>query len=73
MRGTSIFAIALIIVGMLALAYLGITYTIPKKAVDVGPIHITKDEKRTIALPPVLGVIALIGGIVVLVFDQRKK
>jgi hypothetical protein len=73
MRVTSILAIALIIVGMLAMAYQGITYTIPKKSVDVGPIHVTKDEKHKAPLTPVLGAIALIGGIMVLVFDQRNK
>jgi len=73
MRRTSILAIALIVVGILALTYQGITYTVPKKTVEVGPVHVTKDEKHTVPLSPVLGAIALIGGIVVFVVDRDNK
>lgn len=71
MSGRSILGIALIAVGILALAYQGFSYTVPKKAVDLGPIQITKEERHTIPLPPILGALALIGGIAVLVLDRR--
>ena len=63
--------IALIVLGVLALAYQGFSYTVPKKAVDLGPIQVTKEERHTVPLPPILGALALIGGIVVLVIDRR--
>jgi len=65
--------IVLIVLGVLALAYQGFSYTVPKKAADVGPIHITKDERHTVPLPPILGALALIGGLAVLVVDRREK
>lgn len=66
MSGRTLLAIVLIVIGAVALAYQGITYTTHKKVLDVGPIEATKEEHHTIPLPPVLGAIALIGGLVVL-------
>jgi hypothetical protein len=73
MGGKSILGIALIVLGIIALAYQGFSYTVPKKAVDVGPIHVTRDEKHTVPLPPILGALALIGGIAVLAMDRRDR
>ena len=63
--------VVLIVLGVLALAYQGITYTTHKKIVDIGPIQATKEERNTIPLPPILGVIALVGGVVILAADRR--
>lgn len=71
MSGRSVLGIALVVLGILALAYQGFSYTVPKKAVDLGPIQVTKEERHTIPLPPVLGALALIGGIAVLVTGRR--
>jgi hypothetical protein len=46
MSGRSVLGIVLIAGGILALAYQGFSYTLPKRAVDVGPIHLTKDERH---------------------------
>lgn len=54
--------IILIIVGIIALAYGGITYTTHKKVIDMGPIQAEKKESHNIPLPPVLGVLAIVGG-----------
>jgi drug/metabolite transporter (DMT)-like permease len=64
--------IILLIVGVLALSYQGFTYTTQKKVLDVGPIQATKQEHHTVTLPPILGALALIGGVVVLVSDRRS-
>ena len=64
--------IVLIVLGIVALAYGGITYTKREKVVDLGPIHATKDTKQTIPLPPVLGGIALVGGIVLVAAGSKK-
>lgn len=63
--------IMLIIVGLIALAYQGITHTTHKDIVDVGPIHATKTEHKTIPLPPVLGGAALIAGVVLLASSRK--
>jgi drug/metabolite transporter (DMT)-like permease len=71
MSGRIWLGIALIILGIIALAYQGFSYTVPKKEVDMGPIQVTKQEKHTVPLPPILGALALLGGLVVIVTDRR--
>lgn len=66
-------AIVLIVVGVIALAYGGISYTREKKVLDIGPIEATTKTRETIPLPPVLGVAAIAGGIVLLVVSARKR
>ncbi len=65
--------IVLIVLGALALAYGGFSYTKREKIVDLGPIQATAETKETVPLPPVLGAIALAGGIVMLVMGSRKS
>jgi len=59
--------IILIALGLLGLAWGGFTYTTSKKVVDIGTIHATRDVKHYVALPPIAGAAAVIGGIVLLV------
>ena len=73
MSGRTIIGFALLILGFIALAYQGFTYTVPKKAVDLGPIQVTRQERHSVPLPPILGALALIGGIAVLVLDRSSK
>jgi uncharacterized membrane protein YidH (DUF202 family) len=72
MRGSTILAIVLIVIGVIALAYQGITYTTQKKIIDLGPIQATKEEHHTIWLPPIVGIAALIGGVGMLVLSKRS-
>jgi uncharacterized membrane protein len=67
-----VIGIVLVLIGIFSLAYQGFTYTTQKKVVDLGPIQATKEEHHTVPLPPILGALALIGGIVVLVSDRRN-
>ena len=73
MKKTMIIGIALIVLGVGALAYQGITYTTREKIIDIGPIHATKDTKKTIPLPPILGGCALVGGIVLVLMGSGAK
>ena len=72
MRPKIIIAIILIALGIVAFAYQGITYTTREKVVDLGPIQVTAEKNRTLPLPPIVGAIALVGGIVLLVVGSRK-
>lgn len=64
--------IVLIVIGVIALAYQGISYTTHKKVLDIGPIQATREERHTVPLPPILGALALIGGVVIIVTDRRR-
>jgi hypothetical protein len=66
-------AVVLIVVGVIALAYGGISYTREKKVLDIGPIEATTKTRETIPLPPVLGAAAIVGGIALLVVSARKR
>jgi hypothetical protein len=72
MKTTALLGLILVVLGALALAYQGITYTTHKKVLDIGPIQATETEHKTIPLPPILGGIALVGGIVLLVAGSKK-
>ena len=71
MKAASIVGILLIVLGVIALGYQGISYTTQKKVVDIGPIHATKDEHKTIPLPPILGAMALVGGVALLMAGNK--
>jgi uncharacterized membrane protein YidH (DUF202 family) len=66
-------AIVLIVDGVIALAYGGISYTREKKVVDIGPIEATTKTRETLPLPPMLGVAAIAGGVVMLLVSGRRR
>ena len=72
MKTATIAGIVLLLLGVISLAYQGISYTTQKQVVDIGPIHATEDQKHNIPLPPVLGGILLVGGIVLLMTGSEK-
>jgi len=65
--------IILIVLGIVALIFGGISYTKKEKVFDVGPIHATAEHKKTIPLPPLLGAVSLIGGVILLVVGGRNS
>ena len=72
MKPSAVLGAVLIVLGLLALAYQGITYTSRETVIDIGPVHATADRQKTLPLPPVLGIVAVVGGVVLLagVHDQ---
>ena len=73
MNMLKIVGIILIVLGIVALVFQGITYTTQKNIINMGPIHATAEEKKTIPLPPILGAIALAGGIALLFVAGKKE
>jgi uncharacterized membrane protein len=71
MKSATLIGIVLVILGIVALAYQGFTYTKREKVLDVGPIHATRDENKHVSLPPVVGGLALVGGIVLIAVGSR--
>jgi len=72
MRPQIVIAIVLIALGIAVFAYQGITYTTREKVVDIGPIHVTAEKTKTLPVSPILGAIAVVGGIVLLVVGRKK-
>ena len=73
MKPATLIGIVLIVVGVLALAYQGITYTTREKVIDIGPLKASVDKEKTIPLPPILGALALAGGVVLVIVGARKS
>jgi drug/metabolite transporter (DMT)-like permease len=73
MKPITLAGIVLVILGVLALAYQGISYTRQEKVLDIGPIHATTETHERIPLPPILGGLMLVGGVVLLVKGAKQK
>jgi uncharacterized membrane protein HdeD (DUF308 family) len=71
MKPATVIGVVLIVLGIVALAYQGITYTTRENVVDLGPLKVEAKRERTIPLPPVVGVAALVGGIVLVLVSRR--
>ncbi len=72
MKPAGIIGILLIVIGIVALAYGGFSYTHREKVLDIGPIQATAEKKETVPFPPILGGLCLVGGIILVVAGSRK-
>jgi hypothetical protein len=68
-----IVGIVLIVIGVISLALGGINYTSREKVVDIGPLEATTETEKSIPLPPLLGGLALAGGVVLLIAGSKKR
>ncbi len=73
MKTTTLLAVILIAIGIVAFGYQGITYTTKENVVDIGPLKVTTEKSNTLPLPPIVGAIALVGGIVLLVVGKKNS
>ena len=71
MKPIAIIGIILIILGIVALAYQGISYVTHDRIIDMGPIQVSADRTHTIPIAPILGAAAIIAGVVLLVIGIR--
>jgi hypothetical protein len=65
--------ILMVTLGAMALVYQGFTYTRQEKVLDVGPIHATAERHERVSIPPILGGLAVAGGIALLVAGGKKS
>ncbi len=72
MKTPTIIAILLIVLGAVAIAYQGFSYTTTEKAIDLGPIQVTAEKTHNFPVPPIVGGIALVGGILLLITTSKK-
>jgi len=73
MKPIILVGILMVVLGTLALAYQGISYTRQEKVLNIGPIHATTETHERIPLPPILGGLVLVGGVAFLIASARQK
>lgn len=73
MKPIAIVGLVFVVCGVVALVYQGITYTSHDTVIDIGPIHATADRQRTFPLPPIVGIAAVAGGVVLLITGGRAR
>jgi hypothetical protein len=72
MKPAGIVGIILIVIGIIALAYGGFSYTKREKVIDAGPLQVSADREKTIPFPPILGGLCLVGGVVLVLAGNKK-
>jgi drug/metabolite transporter (DMT)-like permease len=72
MKPNTVAGVVLIVLGVMALAYQGFTYTSRETVIDIGPLHATADRQRSVPYQPLLGLAAVAGGVLLLVAGTRK-
>jgi uncharacterized membrane protein HdeD (DUF308 family) len=71
-KPVAIAGVLLLVLGLAALVYQGITYTTRETVIDIGPVHATADREKTLPVPPVVGILAVLGGVALLVASARR-
>lgn len=72
MKLSAVFGILLIVLGIIALIYPRISYTKREKILDVGPIEATAETKETIPIAPIVGGVAIVGGVILILAGGRR-
>ena len=73
MKLGALVGIILIVLGVVGLATGGFSFTHKEKVLDLGPIHATADKKDSIAIPPVVGAVAIVGGVLLVAATSRRR
>ena len=73
MKSITMLGILLVVLGGLALAYQGFSYTRREKVIDIGPIHATADTQEHVPIPPLVGGLALAAGAALLIMGAKQK
>jgi drug/metabolite transporter (DMT)-like permease len=67
-----IVGVVLVVAGVVALLYGGVFWTDRDTVFDAGPVKVTTEDREGVSVPPVLGIIAVVGGIVLLALPARR-
>ena len=73
MSARRLIGVALVIVGLVALIWGGVFWTERDTVLDAGPLEVATEQREGVTLPPILGIISLIGGIVLLAVPERRR
>ena len=72
MRGTMLLGVILLVAGLAGLAWPVISYTKTEKVVDIGPIEVTAEREKRVPVPPIVGGLAAVAGLVIIVTSSRN-
>jgi hypothetical protein len=73
MRFPAVLGVILIVIGAIALILQGITVVTGQEVLDLGPLSVRRQERRTIPLPPILGVVLVAAGVVLVVAGSSRR
>ncbi len=73
MKFITVLGILLTAIGVISLIYQGVTFTTREKVIQFGPVQAYKEKNKTISLSPVIGMLAIAGGVMLIVAGVRKK
>jgi hypothetical protein len=73
MKVVTLVGILLTAIGVISLIYQEVTFTTREKVIQFGPVQAYRGKNKTIPLPPIIGVLAIAGGILLIVAGVRKK
>ena len=68
-----IIGICLIVVGVIALAFGGFSYTTRERVVDLGPLNVDAYKEHCLPVAPIAGVAALVGGIALVMAGAKSR
>ena len=63
--------IMLIVIGALMMIYTGFNYITTERVVDIGAIHINKEESHPVQWSPIVGALLRVGGIIIIAQDKK--
>ena len=72
MKPIAIVGVLLLVLGLAALVYQGVNYTTRETVVEIGDLKMTADRQKTLPLSPLLGIVAVAGGVALIVVGGRK-
>jgi len=73
MNAKRVIGVVLVIIGIVALVRGGVFWTDRDTVIDAGPLQVTTEEREGVALPPVLGILAIVGGAILLFVPDRRR
>ena len=68
-----IIGLVLVVIGVAALAWGGVFWTDRDTVIDAGPLEVQTEEREGVAVPPALGIIAIVGGAILLLVPDRRR
>jgi len=67
-----IIGVLLIVLGIIGIGYGGFRYAYPEKIVDAGALQISVTKHDSVPIPPILGAVMLVCGVIVVAVDRKQ-